>query len=196
MNGRLYDLFAGALDPLGLRKLRAELLSRAQGKTLELGAGTGLNFSHYPRGVRLFAIEPDPGMLDRARTRAARAAASVGSIVLKEADAEHLPFSVAEFDTVAATLVFCTIPRPEKALAEVKRVLKPGGTFLLLEHIRRDSLVVGRAQAIITPCWKHLASGCHLDRDPTHELTRLGFVTENERTLWRGLGKLWVLKRP
>lgn len=128
-------------------------------------------------------------MRGEAERRAAARAASVS-----EGDAQKLAFADASFDTVAATLVFCSIPDHEAALREVRRVLKPGGLFLLMEHILPPQRPLASAARLLAPCWARLAGGCRLDRDPRPALARLGFRTEDERTFWRGIGRVWVLR--
>lgn len=192
MWGRLYDAVLRPAETFGLSHLRHELLAFAKGRTLEIGVGTGLNLSHYPPVTELIGIDPDPHMLTRARERASASE----RVSLEEGDAQNLPFGDEEFDTVVATLVFCTVPDPQKAMNEVWRVLKPGGRFLLLEHVRRNTPIAGEALDLLTPLWKPIAGGCHLNRDPERYLEGLRFRRANERTLWRGFGKLYVLEKP
>ena len=106
-------------------------------------------------------IDPDPHMLRRAQRRAEKAPCPVR---LVEADAQDLPFGEHEFDTVVVTLSFCTIPDPAAAVAEARRVLKPDGRFLFLEHVRSERPWVARLQRGVTPAWKRVAGGCHLNR--------------------------------
>jgi ubiquinone/menaquinone biosynthesis C-methylase UbiE len=190
MNGSLYDFVLKPLETFHLGHIRDELLSSARGKTLEIGAGTGLNFAHYPSGVDVVAIDTDENMLRPAMKRG-----SSHHIKVQVADAQYLPYPDNEFDTVVATLVFCSIPDPDKALREVYRVLKPGGSFLLLEHVRKNTPVTGKILDTLTPVWKHLASGCHLNRDPENSINVLGFKTTSRKIIWNGLGKIWHLKK-
>lgn len=190
MNGHLYDFVLQPLEKFHLSKLRVDLLSAAYGKTLEIGAGTGLNFPHYPSDVQVTAIDNDESMLS------ASADKNLGSHVKVEvADAENLPYADNEFDTVVATLVFCSVPNPDRALSEVYRVLKPGGSFLLLEHVRKNTPIAGKVLDTLTPAWKLIAGGCHLNRDPGAKLQQLGFKTESLEVIWKGIGKIWHLKK-
>lgn len=160
---RLYDPLLAPLERLGLGDLRCETLRGLRGEVLELGVGTGRNFPFYPPGVeRVVGVEPDREMMRRAPARAAGAAFPVE---LVEASAEELPFEDGSFDAVVATLVFCTIPDPERAVREVHRVLKDGGELRLLEHVRLERRAAAWVQEKATPVWKQLAGGCHLDRD-------------------------------
>lgn len=190
MNGNFYDFVLAPVEKLFLKKLRLELLKKAHGKTLEIGFGTGLNFPYYATDVQYIGIEPDEGMRTVAKKRA-----SSYHLQIMEGDAQSLAFADSSFDTVVATLVFCSIPNPDKAIEEVYRVLKPGGKFLLLEHVRRNTPVAGRLLDVITPLWKHVAGGCHLNRDPSTHLNEVGFKVESVTILWRGLGKVWELRR-
>lgn len=190
MNGYFYDLILCPLEAMGLKKLRSHLLQYAYGKTLEIGIGTGLNLKFYPKDVSLVGIEPDEKMRLVAEKKAEHT-----NFLIQEGDAESLEFSDSSFDTVVGTLVFCTIPHPDKAISEVYRVLRPGGRFLLLEHVRKNTPITGRLLDFLTPAWKHVAGGCHLNRDPGTHLLNAGFKIESLSTIWGGLGKMWILRK-
>jgi ubiquinone/menaquinone biosynthesis C-methylase UbiE len=166
----VYDACSSGLERAGLADKRRDLLAQATGATLELGAGTGGNIEHYPAAVeRLVLTEPDPHMAKRLRAHAAEAGRA--GIEIVEAGAEALPFGDDEFDTVTATLVFCTIPDPEAALAEVARVLKPNGRMLFMEHVRADTSGRARWQDRMNPVQNFLFGGCNLNR-PTADTIR------------------------
>ena len=154
-----YDRFLAATEKAGLEDMRRELLSQASGRCLEVGAGTGLNLDHWPDGVELVLSEPDPHMVARLRKKLDRPAEVV------EAPAERLPFEDDSFDTVALTLVLCTVPDPEAALREIDRVLKPDGRFLFLEHVRADEPGLARWQDRLHTPWYWFGDGCHCNRD-------------------------------
>lgn len=161
----VYDRLLAANEEAGLRDMRAELLRSAAGRTLEIGAGTGLNLEHYPDAVtELVLTEPDPHMAKRLRsTLAARPLASAEVV---EAGAEALPFEDARFDTVVCALVLCTIPQPSRAVAEIRRVLKPQGRLLYIEHIRdREGTGRARWQDRLERPWGWFLGGCHPNRD-------------------------------
>jgi ubiquinone/menaquinone biosynthesis C-methylase UbiE len=167
----LYDRFVIAgPERSGLGELREGLLADARGRVLELGAGTGLNLDHYRGGVsELVLTEPDPHMAKRLRERAA--ASSIPTQVV-EAGAEQLPFDDHSFDTIVATLVFCTVEDPDRAVAEAARLLKPDGQFLLIEHVRAAE---GSRRAVwqdrLQPPWTVLGAGCHPNRDTAATLS-------------------------
>jgi len=165
-----YDFFFTRAERSGLRELRREALSTAFGRTLEVGAGTGLNHDLYPGSVtELVLTEPFGPMAAQLREKAARL--DLATTVI-EAPAETLPFPDASFDTVTLTLVLCTVPDPERALAEVARVLKPGGRFLFLEHVRAEDPALARWQDRLHGPWYVFGHGCHCNRDTLATIER------------------------
>ena len=158
-----YDRAMARTEQAGLAARRAELLGAAQGRTLELGAGTGANVSHYPDAVtELVLTEPDPLMAKRLRRKvqAARRAAEV-----IEAPGERLPLPDSDFDTVVLTLVLCTVPNQRSTLEEILRVLKPGGRLLFIEHVRSHKPRAAKWQDRLERPWMFIADGCHCNRD-------------------------------
>lgn len=176
------------LDPL-----RAEVIGEARGVVLEIGAGTGLNFALYDpaRVERVEAVEPDTYMLRYARHRLATARVP---LALTQAPAEVLPFANATFDTALATLVFCSVAQPEVALREVMRVLKPGGTLLLVEHVRGTGSMAGWMQDAMVPLTTRMLGGCHWNRDTAEMVAAAGFDIERLRRIPMGLQPHIVLK--
>lgn len=170
----LYDRGLKATEEAGLRAMRAELLAGAGARVVELGAGTGANLDHYPEGVEELAlVEPDPHMTRRLRERLA---ASGREARIVEAPAERLPLRSASFDTAVATLVLCTVPDPAAAIAELARVLKPGGQLLFIEHVRSREPALARWQDRLEKPWRFLADGCHCNRDTLATISASGFV--------------------
>jgi ubiquinone/menaquinone biosynthesis C-methylase UbiE len=176
-----YDRFLSASERAGLSDRRRELVSEARGATLDLGAGTGLNFRHYPPAVeRLVLLEPSPFMAAKLRERIGRE--GIGRPVeVVEADGERLPFGEDEFDTVVVTLVLCTIPDPAAALREVARVLRPGGTLLFLEHVRSPDPRLARWQDRLERPWVWFGNGCHCNRDTLATLRESPLTVERVR---------------
>jgi len=158
-----YDRMLAATEEAGLRDLRRELLAAARGEFLEIGAGTGVNLALYPDGVdRVVATEPDRHMAARLRRKLDDARVPVEVV---EAGAQDLPFPDASFDTAVVTLVLCTVPDQRAALAEIGRVLRPGGRLLFIEHVRSPERRLARWQDRLLPLWKRVAGGCHPNRD-------------------------------
>jgi ubiquinone/menaquinone biosynthesis C-methylase UbiE len=164
-----------------VRRDRETLIGLAEGRVLELGAGTGANFPYYShRAIEVHGLEPAGALLERARETAEQCN-NPERFILAVGSAEELPYPEDYFDTVVACLVFCTIPRPDLAAAEMHRVLKPGGRVLTLEHVASEKTLISRVQRGINPVWKKLACGCHLDRDTASVFANAGFDLTDTR---------------
>jgi ubiquinone/menaquinone biosynthesis C-methylase UbiE len=168
-----YDTIFGLLERRWLGRVREELVAALSGQVLDAGAGTGANLVHYRRADRVVAAEPDPAMRERMRRRLGEARVPVE---ISPARLEALPFGDDTFDAVVVTLVLCTVEDLPAALAEVRRVLRPGGRLVVLEHVR-DGGVRGRVQDLLAPAWRRLAAGCHLNRDTITALQAAGLGT-------------------
>jgi ubiquinone/menaquinone biosynthesis C-methylase UbiE len=175
-----YDGWMRPFDRLLLGDGRKRICSRARGRTLELAVGTGLNLPFYPPDVHLTGIDLSPAML----AIASRRAREVGRVVdLRLGDAHALDLPDGGFETVVATLSLCTIPDERRALAEARRVLRPGGQLLLLEHVRSPVGAVRWAQRLLDPLLGLV--GDHLLRDPLDHLGAAGFRVERcDRSKW------------
>jgi ubiquinone/menaquinone biosynthesis C-methylase UbiE len=169
-----YRLFGGLADRGGFADQRRRLLAGAQGVVVEIGAGTGLNFPWYPAGVEVVATEPDLHMLRGARRAARKAEANLS---LREAPAESLPFPSGSADTVVSTLVLCSVLDQAAVLAEVGRVLRPGGRLLLLEHVRSSDPALAGEQDRRERTQVRFAGGCHPNRDTLAAVAAAGFET-------------------
>jgi len=180
----LYDPFMWWTERAGMAERRRRLVSEARGSVLELGAGTGLNLAHYPKGLdRLALAEPEPNMAERLRRRAARLGRQVEIV---RAPGEMLPFDDDSFDTVVSTLVLCTVSDPGRTLAEVRRVLRPGGSLLFLEHVRSEDPGLARRQDRLHGIWKSFGDGCNCNRETLATIEAAGFdVAGAERAEWR-----------
>lgn len=175
----VYDAVMWPFERFAIRAWRRRLAAEARGRVLEIGTGTGAQLAWYAPGTEVTALEPDAGMLGRARWRAARSAASVTVV---EGRAERLPFSDARFDAAVSAFALCTVADPAEALAELRRVLVPGGMLLLLEHVHLP-WEPGRAlQSRAAPAWAAVAGGCRLDRETLRSAREAGFVVVRERT--------------
>lgn len=180
----LYDLVMVAADRTPIAQWRRSVVAPARGRILEIAAGTGLNFGYYGCDASVIATDVDPEMLRRARHRAGE---SRGHILLVAADAEMLPFRVGTFDEAVVGLALCTIPHPEAALLETRRVLRAGAPVRLLEHVRVAHPLVGRLQDFLTPLWRRVAGGCRLNRRTEETIVSSGFRLEGVRRHAHGL---------
>jgi ubiquinone/menaquinone biosynthesis C-methylase UbiE len=169
----IYDAICAFAEWRGLGRWRRWLVAGARGRTLDLGSGTGRNLSLYPTGVQVVGVEPSAAALPRARRRAPGA-------LLVRASAEALPFRDGVFDTVVCGLVLCSVSDPARALAELRRVLRPGGQLRALEHVRSLRPWRARLQDAIQPAWTRLAGGCHPNRDTERAVQAAGFAIETE----------------
>jgi SAM-dependent methyltransferase len=188
----MYDRGLKATEENGLGAMRAELLAGARGRVVEIGAGTGVNLDLYgPEVEDLTLIEPDPHMGARLRTKlgergaagAPRGDAAGGHdgtppARLVASPAEAMPFADDSFDTAVATLVLCTVPDPRAAVAELARVLKPGGRLLFIEHVRAADPARARWQDRLEKPWRFLADGCYCNRDTEANLRASAFTVE------------------
>ncbi len=184
--GRLHlyaRVFAAGYDPVmrrlerrRLARRRAELLANLTGHVVDVGAGTGGNILHLPTSVaRATLVEPDPWMAARLRRRLQGHPPGVGDVEVLDAVAEALPLPDSSADAVLLTLVLCSVDDPALAVAEARRVLRDDGVLVVIEHVRAESGLGSRAQRSLTPIWRRIARGCHLDRDTRAILHRGGF---------------------
>jgi ubiquinone/menaquinone biosynthesis C-methylase UbiE len=179
----IYDRLLQGSERAGLSEMRAEIVGRAKGRTLELGAGTGLNLPHYTDAVtELVLTEPNRFMARRLLERMAEEPPAPAAVEVSHVSAEDLPFEDQSFDTVVATLVFCTIPDPGRAAREVRRVLTADGKLLYLEHVRDSSEGrVARWQDRLERPWGWFGAGCHPNRATGRTLAEAGFETDPQK---------------
>ncbi|NNF53017.1 MAG: class I SAM-dependent methyltransferase [Acidimicrobiales bacterium] len=180
---RFYDLYDKPMDLLGVRTRRRRLLARAQGNTLEVGVGTGRNLSFYPQDITLTGIDLSPGMLGIATAAAKR---DRPDTTLEIGDIHHLRFDDNTFDTVTATCVFCSVADPIAGLAELRRVVRPNGQILLLEHVRPRTRILGWLFDQLTPLTRRLL-GPDINRRTEQNLTVAGLTIDEVRrwSIWR-----------
>ena len=183
----VYDPFMRKTEEACLAQWREELLAPLEGSVLEIGAGTGANLGHYPRHLlraepssgateRLVLTDPDAHMLDRLRKRPE---ASGRATEIARASSDALPFPDESFHAVVSTLVLCSVPDVARTLGEVRRVLKPGGALVFLEHVAaEDGSRRRRWQRRLEPLWSRIAGGCHLTRQTDASIAQAGFTFE------------------
>ena len=182
---RLYDPFLWLAEIAGMRSRRKALLGNARARVVEIGAGTGLNVSHYPDGIaELVLTEPDAAMRRRLERRLQRLG-RVARIV--DAPAERLPLADASVDTVVSTLVLCTVNDPERTLGEIARVLRPDGQLLFVEHVRASSRFLAVCQDRLLQPWRRFAGGCRCNRPTTELMRACGFAVVADDAVWRGM---------
>jgi SAM-dependent methyltransferase len=176
-------LFRGLAESYFMGPMRQDTAGKASGVVLEIGAGNGLNFPYYdPAKVeRVEATEPDVTMLRNARNHIKNARVPVN---LTQAAAESLPFADATFDSAVVTLVFCSVDDPLRGFREVMRVLKPGGTLYMLEHVRSRNALLAGVQNIMTPISRAVNGNCHWNRNTAGILSAAGFDITNRRDFY------------
>jgi ubiquinone/menaquinone biosynthesis C-methylase UbiE len=170
----LYDPISASTERRWMGDRRRRLLAGAHGAVLEIGGGTGANLAHYRDVDRVTITEPDPFMRDRIGPKLEDACVPVE---ISAAGAEALPFPDGSFDTVVSTLVLCTVPDQEAALDELRRVLRPGGRLLFIEHVRAAGSTA-RWQDRLEPLWRRLLGGCHPNRDTVAAIEEAVFEIE------------------
>jgi len=176
LSARLYEPFLWLGEKTGFERWRRKVVGQASGSVLELGAGTGLNLKHYPAGLeRLVLVEPD---FHKAKLLAEKQAPAGVDVEIVRAPGEMLPFEDGTFDMVIETLVLCTVADPEATAAEIRRVLKPDGRFLFMEHVRSDGPRLGPWQDRMEKTWMKIADGCHCNRRTVPMLRASGFEVE------------------
>ncbi len=174
---RLWTRMAPAIDRQGAAEHRARVLADVEGRVLEVGAGTGSNFPHYPAAVTdLIAVEPEP----RLRALAENAARTVAvPVTVVDGVADRLPAEDATVDAVVTTLVLCSVPDQGRALAEIHRVLRPGGRLFFWEHVRAGQPRLARVQRLLdATIWPVLGGGCHTGRDTVRAISAAGLTVE------------------
>jgi ubiquinone/menaquinone biosynthesis C-methylase UbiE len=172
----IYDRFMAATEEACLGRWREALLASATGDVLEVGAGTGINVPHYGAAVaRVVLTEPDPHMRAKLREKPMQRA-----VEILDGAAGALPVPDSSIDTVVATLVLCSVEQQATALADIRRVLRPGGRYLFLEHVAAEPATSRfRWQRRVEPFWKLLAGNCHVTRNTEQAIRDAGFEVEH-----------------
>jgi ubiquinone/menaquinone biosynthesis C-methylase UbiE len=190
---RLFDRLVRKADPQQSEH-RVELLAGLSGRVIEVGAGNGINFANYPREVtEVVAVEPETYLREKAAEAAAEAPVPV-TVVDGLADA--LPAEHSSFDAAVTSLVLCSVPDQERALAEIARVLKPGGELRFYEHVLSDDTKLARRQDRIDRVWPFFGGGCHPNRDTPAAIEAAGFRMERCRRFPFKPGPLMTVVEP
>jgi ubiquinone/menaquinone biosynthesis C-methylase UbiE len=177
---RVYARISPAMDAQGAADHRHALLAGLAGRVLEVGAGNGLNFAHYPPAVtEVLAVEPEPYLRGLAQAAADQAPVPVRVV---DGTADALPIADASMDAAVASLVLCSVPDQARTLAELDRVLRPGGELRFFEHVRADTAGLARVQRLADVIWPLLLGGCHTSRDTLGAIAAAGFqITSVQR---------------
>jgi ubiquinone/menaquinone biosynthesis C-methylase UbiE len=191
-HARSYDRQMRFFDRRLFGESRAWICEQATGEVLEVAIGTGLNLALYPQDIRLTGIEWSPAMLDIARRRARQLARTA---TLQEGDAHALPYPDASFDTVVCTLSLCAIPDPHRALAEMTRVLRPGGRLLLLDHVAGSSWPVRAVQRLLELVTVPIG-GEHFLRRPLHDVEAAGYHIDQRDRFTLGIVERIAARKP
>ena len=180
---RVYQRVATACEKAGAAEHRERMLAGLSGRVVEIGAGNGLNFVHYPDTVtEVVAVEPEPFLRARAVEHAQRAAVSVTVV---DGTADAIPLADGAVDAAVASLVLCSVPDQRTALAELFRVVRPGGELRFYEHVGATDLRWARLQRRAERVWPRFAGGCHLCRDTEQAIAEAGFeIDQCERFLF------------
>ena len=173
----IYPWLNARLDREWLRAVRASLLAGLEGDVLEIGAGHGANVEHYARAKSVVVAEPDASMRRKLATNVANRAGASVPMEVSDAAGESLPQRDASFDVVVSTLVLCSVRDVDATLAEVRRVLRPGGRFVFVEHVRKSG-DEGRWQDRLRPIWSFAMGGCQLNRNTIDAIERAGMSIE------------------
>jgi ubiquinone/menaquinone biosynthesis C-methylase UbiE len=175
---RLYPHMSKAMEQAGMTEHRRTLLAGLTGEVIEIGAGDGANFTHYPPTVtHVLAVEPEPHLRRLAQSAAQQAPVSIHVVA---GSAERLSVPDESFDAAVFSFVLCTVPDPNVVLGEALHALRPGGQLRFLEHIRADTPGLIRVQRLLdATVWPLLVGGCHTGRDTQEAITRAGFTIEH-----------------
>ncbi|HSN35371.1 MAG TPA: class I SAM-dependent methyltransferase [Arthrobacter sp.] len=174
--GKSFARVGPRMDARGAAQHRRRLVEAAHGVVVEIGAGYGASFAYYPPAVTgVLALEPDPTLRELALAAARQAPVPV---TVEDGVAESLPAPDGSVDVVVSSLVLCSVADQSVALAEVLRVLRPGGQLLFYEHVRSAHRVLGMAEDLVTPLWSRIAGGCHPNRDTAAMIARAGLTVQ------------------
>lgn len=175
----MYDIFEGIMENIAFKRWRPKVFSKVRGRCLEVGFGTGKNFSYYPKtkDMRMVAIDLSPGMAAKSKTRAA--GVDVDLILM---DAQHLAFKDNVFDSLVMSFVLCSIPEPVKGVEECVRVCKPDGRIINLEHVRTKNRLIAFIQYLMNPITSGIF-GFNVNRDTRGNIEKGGATVIEDRNM-------------
>lgn len=186
---KVYDIFDNAMDMMIPEERRKELFEDLSGKVLEIGVGTGKNIMYYPETVEMTAIDFSSKMLNKAKVKSAKLNKKVNLILM---DAQQMDFQDNTFDYIIATCVFCSVPDPIKGFLEMKRVLKPGGKIILIEHVISENKLLGILMNIMNPITVYIY-GANINRLTEANIKAAGLDNIKVTNLWRDIVKKFVI---
>lgn len=185
----VYDLFEQPMEMMALRRYRNEIMKELKGQVLEVGIGTGKNIPYYPDDIDITAIDFSSKMLERARIKADNFSKEVNIVLM---DAQKMDFLDNSFDCVFTTCVFCSVPDPVQGLKEIRRVCKPDGKIIMIEHVRSEKKVIGAFMDIINPVVVNLY-GANINRRTINNIKTAGFINVEEINLMGDIVKKIVI---
>ena len=178
-----YDFLGKSADRGVYKEYREYVAGQATGRILEIGAGTGANLGYYPADADLTLSDPNPFMLERLERKASDQGISVRT---DHHAGEELPYADGSFDTVVSTLVMCSVSDPARSIVEIARILKPGGDFRFMEHVRGEGFIRERFQDLMTPLWRAFGDGCHPNRSTVSTIRQSGMEIAETRSFTFG----------
>ncbi len=176
---KVYDIFEQPMEAMALKKWRLEVMKELEGKVLEVGVGTGKNIPYYPDDIDITAIDFSSKMLEKARLKAEKFKKNVDLIRM---DAQNMDFLDNAFDMVFTTCVFCSVPDPIKGLVEIRRVCKPNGKIIMIEHVRSENKIIGTIMDLLNPVIVNLY-GANINRRTVENTNKAGFIKVEEINL-------------
>lgn len=187
---RFYDILESPMEMMSLREWRINLMKELRGNVLEIGVGTGKNIEYYPDDITMTAIDFSEGMLKKAEGKAKRYKKKVD---LLQMDAQEIKFPDNSFDTIFTTCVYCSVPDPIKGLKEMRRVCKPDGKIIMIEHVRSEKKILGFLMDILNPIVVNIY-GANINRKTVENIYESGFFNVNVTNLYSDIVKKIVIK--
>lgn len=187
---RFYDILESPMEMMALREWRINLMKELRGNVLEIGVGTGKNIEYYPEDITMTAIDFSEGMLKKAEGKAIKYKKNV---TLLQMDAQEIKFPDNSFDTIFTTCVYCSVPDPIKGLKEMRRVCKPNGKIIMIEHVRSEKKILGRLMDILNPIVVNMY-GANINRKTVENIYESGFINVNVINLYSDIVKNIVIK--